>query len=864
MNANRFSITICVGVIGLAIAAGVGYSQDITPLESLQPISSPLHSIMRAEGAWAAGQPAANITEYEFDFTAMPGLNLRQQYNQSIITHKNAVLNTGLEENLINELSLELTSRTNLAFAREVKTVKDLQQILLSGTTTKSLNLSQGFGAGHSSGVLGFEQIETSKFAGANDPEELLTRIMSLNTGLGEGYNLVAKLTNTDAPDVLGLHRRQTEATLAMPLSGGDGQISYSKLTESEGIHSKSVKSFDVLAPLALFGGEAKAEYHRSLTVKDGTETKERTVKLFTPLESIRSGATFLYSSEPVHRKGKPTQQVRNVELYTPLGFLGTTSTLKLQRGAISEPGRHERLRGAHLTALVQGKDMSLRTKSRRVDSDGTLETIREYWLDTPNLSLLNDTANLEYHLYKRDNNGEKSQRPRMALSVPLGFVDDEAILTHNIEQIERKNKPTQELRTSDFQMPFSLFGTAAKLEQNRVTLRETDRYEIRYRSYLAVAMNGEKLELERRVTNIPGDEGTARERRFSIQTPKFELFTDWAGLKGNHIVTEYSDKPSIRTTSIDLTAQPFKSLDLTGNYYIRDAGDGQDSRTRKLHGTLKLSDTLALKGRFDQSNTADNEATILRNVYLTKDKNGDNGLGIQVGYTTWGGLDQESDSASDIRFAWGNPKHLGLNLQLTEYDAKKWSLLDEPIIEAAIQHGESDRLNIKFEYGDQPGRPARKRGIHLSLPALGGAMKLGYVNNPLGRHGKSVLPATRYDLGFSRQIFGGVNLDVGYRYCDFREQVLPEQVVQYLKLQLVGGAEDAGGKIDLSYQSGDFVPQPNPKKVVPAALLDLSYTKNWGDQGSLVLSLHRVTPPANSQDIKKSCEGRLEYSAAF
>ena len=864
MKPHRLVATIGLSGALVCIAATLAYAQGVTPLASLQPVASSLQSIMRAGGAWAAGQQVPNINEYEFNLPVMHGLGLRQSYNQSIIKHKGALLGTALAENLSDTLSLELTSRTNLAFSREAKTVKDLQQALLSGTTTKSLSLSQGFGAGHSSGVLGFEQIETSKFSGSNDPEELLTRIMSLDTGLGKGYNLAAKLTNTDSPEVLGLHRRQTKATLAMPFSGGDGEIAYSKLTETEGIHSKSVKTLGVLAPLALFGGEAKAEFLQNVTNKDGQQTKERTFKFFTPLENIRSGATFSYSSEPVKRKNKPTQQVRNVELYTPLGFVGTTGGLKLQRGAISEPGRYERLRSAQLTALVQGKEMSLRTKSRQIDSDGTLQTIREFWLDTPELSLLNDQTKLEYHLHMTNDNGEKSQVPRLAFSTLLGFLDDEAILTHKIEQIERKNKPTQELRTTEFQMPFNVLGTWAKLEQNRVTLRETDRYEIRYRSYLAVVISGEKLELERRVTNIPGDEGIKRERQFSIQTPKFQLFTDRAGVKANHIVTEYSDKPSIRTTSVDLTAQPLKSLNLTGNYQIRDEGAGQDSRHRKLHGALKLSKTLALNAHFEQSNAVDNEATVLRHIYLTKDKNGDNGLGIQLGYTTWGGPDHKWDPASDIRLAWGNPKHLGLNVQLTQYDSKKWQPLDKPIVQLAIQHGEPDRFNIKFEYGDQPDRPARSRGIHLALPALGGAMKLGYVDNPLDRHGKNVLAATRYDLGFSRKIFGSVDLDVGYRYCDFREPVLPEQVVQYLKLQLVGGEEDRGGKINLSYQSGDFVPQPNPKKAVPAALLDLRYTKHWGDQGSLVVSLHRVTPPANSQDIKESCEGRLEYSTVF
>ena len=968
MKSIRLAVSIWLSTLLACLAGTWAYAQSAAIPESLQPMASPLATIIRTDGAWADRRQVPNVDQYEFDFTAMGGLNLRQSYRQSIVKRSNALLQTGLEENVENTLSLELTPRTALAFSHETKTVRDLQQALLTGTKTNTLGLTQGFGSGHSSGLLKFQQIENNTFSGTAEAQELLTRIIGLETGLGKRYSLTAELTKTDSPEVIGFHSRKTEASLALPFSGGEGKLAYSQLTEAQDIHHKQVKTMELVAPLALFGGQAKTEFYQNFATKDGQETKERTFKFFTPLESLRSGATFSYASEPVHRKDKPTQQVRSTMLTTPLGFLGTTGTLELRRGGINEPERQEQQRAAHLTAQVQGNTMSLWSKTRRIDTNGTAQTIREFILDTPELSLLNDQTKLEYHLHLTDNNGQKSQVPRMAFSTALAFLDDEALLTSTIEQVARKDKPTQEVRATDFRIPLSLWGSGAKFEQSRVTLREPGQREVRHRSYLAAAMSNEKqltleysickaqtddgtvlfkqprmalfapldflhseatlthrieqiarkdkpiqevrstelmvpfaimgsaarleqnqvtlqepgkrqisyrtylsvplssekLELERYAINTPTGDGINRERKFSIQTPKFELFTDYAGIKAKHVITEYSAQPTVRITTLDITAQPLKRLDLAANYQIWDKGAGQDSRFRKLHGRWKLGKSLALNGRFEQSNATDNAATTLRHIYLTKDRNGDHSLGIQVGYTTWGGSDRNWDPATRVQFAWGNPRKLGINLQYTEYEDKEWQRLDQSIVKLALLHGNPDSLKIKFEYENQPQQKSQNRQAHLSLPMFGGDMQIGYVRDPLDRFGKQILSGRRYDFGYARNIFGSVSLDIGYRYGKFSQQVLPEELVQYLKLQIVGGDENRGGQIDLGYRSGDFVPQPDPKKAVPRAILDLRYTKHWGDRGRLVITLHRITPPSDSQDIKKSTEGRLEYSAAF
>ncbi len=844
--------------------SGLAYAQEAGLWEGFQPNRPRVQGLLQTEGAWAANQPVADIDSYDLSITAAPGLDLHHNYKQSLVQHNNALLGKAWEEKLIDGLSLELTPRTKLAISQETSTLTNLQQTLLSGTESRTVSLIQAFGSGDSSGSLHLAQTKLQQFSGAGDPQELTTHIMALQTGLGEGYDLAAKLTNTDSPKVIGLHRHQVEASLALPFSGGDGQIAFSKLTESEGIHDKQVKTTDLVAPLALFGGQGKAEFHQNITSKDGQETEERTVRLFCPLESVRSGSSLSYSLEPVHRKNAPTQQVRTTAFQTPLGFLGTTGDLSLKRITVREPNRYEHGYDAHLTTQVQGQSLSLRTRVKHISNNGTPETVRQLTLDTPTLHLLGDETTLEYHLHITKHDDQEVQRPRLAFATPLHFMGDKAGLTHSIEQIERKRKPTQELRTTALQVPFNMFGTPAKFEQNRMTMREPNQYEIRYRSYLTILISGEPLELERQAINIPTDNGINRQRRFFIQTPKFQLFTDWAGIKGNHLINEYSQRSTQRSTNINLTAQPIKRLDLAANYQIQDDGPGQTTRFRKVTGRLDMGKHLALNARFEQHNSQDDSATSLRHLYLTKDKIGASSLGVQVGYITWGGPGKDWAPANDVRFAWGDPEKLDVKLQFTEYDQKKWQRLDQPVVRLALEHGAPQGLNMKLEYADQPGRPARERGLHFALPALGGTMQLGYVEHPLDRHGKNVLPATWYDFGLSRQVFGDITLDVGYRYCDFSQPVSPEQVTQFLKLKIVGGQETKGGKVDISYLSGDFVPQPNPKKPVPASVLDLKYTREWGDRGRLILTLQRRIPPANAHDLERSCEGRLEYSMAF
>ena len=86
--------------------------------------------------------------------------------------------------------------------------------------------------------------------------------------------------------------------------------------------------------------------------------------------------------------------------------------------------------------------------------------------------------------------------------------------------------------------------------------------------------------------------------------------------------------------------------------------------------------------------------------------------------------------------------------------------------------------------------------------------------------------------------------------------------VDQNIRIQLDGGKEDRLGKMAIAFFTGDFC-APRPNEATPGSSLNVSYSRAWGDNSKLTLTLKRSTPPVGIE-AEDNTEGRLEVSMGF
>jgi len=177
------------------------------------------------------------------------------------------------------------------------------------------------------------------------------------------------------------------------------------------------------------------------------------------------------------------------------------------------------------------------------------------------------------------------------------------------------------------------------------------------------------------------------------------------------------------------------------------------------------------------------------------------------------------------------------------------------------LKHSSGSDRSVQLKYEDQEGRIDAERGLGVAFGALGGSMFLGYSQNALGRDGKTVRHADVYDAMYEREVLGDLNLQFRLLYCDYLEDGM---VDQHYDVKLDGGSEERGGKVALSFASGELVPKLNKGVLLPRSVLNLSYTRKWGDQGRLSLSLQRATSADESPDQEDDVRGNLTYTMDF
>ena len=488
---------------------------------------------------------------------------------------------------------------------------------------------------------------------------------------------------------------------------------------------------------------------------------------------------------------------------------------------------------------------------------EGQQSSQRQFDLVAP-FAVSGGTALAEHHLLTEIIDDSERITRKTNLVLPLDLIRTGALASY-VEDTKIVDDVRNEKSTFTLGVPLSLFGRDSKFEQimsetiraNAVTEETTLR--------LSAQFSGSSALIERYEAVVPVGESFQRRRRLTIESPRISL-TDHLSLAAGQVRSDVLGVESSRVSHVDLTAEPFEPMDVMAQYRLYDHPDGRETADRSVQTVLALGETTTLRGSISEAEVLDNATAVMRHVELQRDAPGEGDLDMRVGYTAYGEQTENNGPAMLAQVSVGDDRHIGVSATYTEYDERKLEPLAEPTTLVQVRAGNPERLEIRAGFTEQAGRVEPERVMGLAMRAFGGALRLDYTANPLDPRGRTVMVSDLYELAFQRTIFGGVGLDMGFKYW------IPDgdlDIERYYKLQLDGGNEEGGGKITLSYLSGHFVPYPQQGDP-PASLLDLTYDKRWPGSGRIHVSVSRDEPPAMSVGIEDNLEAELQYQMTF
>lgn len=501
-------------------------------------------------------------------------------------------------------------------------------------------------------------------------------------------------------------------------------------------------------------------------------------------------------------------------------------------------------------------------------------------------------TLTAEHHLKEILSNGNESIDRSTSLAVPLDLVwqggsasfVEVAKIRGSQESIDRKTTVTlpldlvwrgasasfvEETKIRDaardersilsLAAPFRAFGHDAVLEHISTEITRGDTWQDESVLRLTAQFAGGPGVIERTETTTPAGDAVSRRTRLRVQSPRIRL-AEAMSFSANQVREEVDGSEVSRVSNLALTLKPLDPLDVSAGLTLLQRPGAEQLETRNLQTVLALAPGARLRGSISEREQPDGPPIVLRHLELQRERDGGD-ADVRVGYTSYGDQVAEEDTALLAQVAVGGDGGLGLNATYTEFDEKKLQPLAEPTTTVEVRAGDPTHLGLRAAFTEQAARPVPERSIGLAMSAFGGALRMEFIDNPLDPRGKSVMQSDVYQLAFQREIFGGVNMDLGYRYF-LPDDDLPDH---FFKLQLDGGQVDRGGLIKLSYLTGHFVPYPR-RGDPPASLLDLSYEKRWpGDEGRLTLTLSREEPPQSAAlTVDDNIEGEVKFEMRF
>jgi hypothetical protein len=454
---------------------------------------------------------------------------------------------------------------------------------------------------------------------------------------------------------------------------------------------------------------------------------------------------------------------------------------------------------------------------------------------------------------------GVETKQRTTHFALPMRLFGQKGSLDHLIQGINR-GQGLVETQTTKMVNPFRLGGRQFGAEESLIVLRDGTTRTDTFSARLVAPLAGGKAELARRTVTVITPQGETEQRQMALTLPTVKLH-DRLAMTASRISNDSSTGNEQDITRVSLTMKPIDPLQLEAQYQMDDRGHLQAVKQTQLVSKWQLGKDLMLHGNYNEAEVLGNTSNSLRFVELVRER-GSSGLGLRAGLASYTAPDRELDDARRFEISLGRPKSLEILAAYTEYDPKNMATFnDDAVVSVAVQHGSADSFLVRYRYEDQPTRPGPARGVEMALPLLGGKLQLSYLENPVNPLvANQVRLADQYDATLGRKISGDLNLELGYRYLDYDSSDV--SVDQFVHLKLDGGRENRGGKLALSYTTGDFcrVPANHP---VPESMFDLTYSRIWNANGRLSLRLEHRTPPVGTVEDSRT-EGRLEYSHQF
>ncbi len=513
------------------------------------------------------------------------------------------------------------------------------------------------------------------------------------------------------------------------------------------------------------------------------------------------------------------------------------------------------------LAMPLSGGTATFSLTSTRTISDGNEGKTQTVDLVAP-FCISGGEAIAEHHTSYDPSAKEKHTRLTRFFS-PLKLLGEAGSFEHKIEE-KLKASTLTEKKTTVLSLPFTISGRTIGHQHSLVTQDVDGVASETFRTELSVPISGGNAVLHRQVKTKPnGDDGEWKQRQLVLKTPSFHIGSI-AKFNVSRSTTETVGEDALRVTDLALDVHPFDPLDVAAKWNLTDNGPETALKSRGVNTSWEFTDDLALRYAFTEQEVIDKTPTILRHLELEKTPKTASGFALSAGYVSYGADGEPAEPAALVKVGVGKEGVIRLDAKYSEFDdRKKLDRYDEhPFIEVILRHSSDQNRSVQLRYQDQQGRDDPERGIRFAFGALGGNMQLGYGQNALGPDGKNIRRADVYDAVLDRKIFGGdVNFKLGVRYCDYIEEELIEQ---HYDIRVDGGDEDGGGKVSLSYFSGEFVPNPKRSEILPRSVFKLGYSRTWGDLGRLSLTLNRETAPDDMPAEEGNIAGQLRFQMDF
>lgn len=849
-----------------------------------QPLGTPLESIIGImDDKWVEGKPDRDLYKFSIEWGAPGTASVGRNFSQRRVQAKDRPFGTALQERTQDSLQLTPFGRMSFSMSRDYTETTDLGMISLGATRVEAMGLTQGFGGGDTAGTLSFTRKVTEKLAPAEarpfaalaltetkDERELKWVQGFGMMGQASKLEVTRGLTTVTTPG----EKPREQATDAVRLdttlwaqTALAGVYEQSRASEEMGLHSQH-RGMRLARPTSL--GDTVAAYDAQSVRNRGVTTDTITQSFRMPLSIDGTPFTASFDTKTVERDERLMSDVRKAAVATKLAGHDVTGTWDRSIEHKSGQDHRKEVSSFSLPFAFLGQTASFTHQSDGTQIEGAVQKkTRTTSLALP-LAAVSEGASFSYVVRGAEETGKtphtevRTARLLMPLSFSGTSVNTELmrVTTHT---------PSGETRqlSALTRAPITMLGREVATEAQYVSVERPDGSEQDVaRARMAVPFKPGPLVVQRTATTDTAPDGEeAHTRVLTVAAPRVPVH-ERASVQADMELKDLPDGEEHRTTHFNVQTQPATDLTVSADYRIRELGTEGELTERRFDASYALGDRLSLNARYLDREQLDKSPHVQRTMMLERRTSDPAELRLRAGMTATDAGDCPADTLHLVEMGFGDPRRLGVSLKYQEYDDKKLTELGDPIIHLGLQSGDPRSFHWEIGYEDFKDRAAPRRHYGVGLPIGDTSLRLALRQNeidPTDPKRQRVRVADLYDAGVSSRVFGDVDLDLSYRYCEYPESAaVADHTDQWWQVKLSGGRAEAGGAIQLGYASGDFVPLAGKPERTPTSTLSLRYEKRWNSDGALSLNLQRTTVPEAIPDLKDSYEGRLQFEHRF